>query len=52
MLKNLPALEALDLMNTKVTDTGLREHLMGMETLRFLTVTGTSVTKEGAKRLG
>jgi Leucine Rich repeats (2 copies) len=49
VLKNLPELEALDLMNTKITDTGLREHLLGMQTLRFLTVTGTSVTKEAVK---
>jgi hypothetical protein len=49
LLKALPQLEALDLMNTKITDTGLREHLMGMGSLRFLTVTGTSVTKEAVK---
>jgi hypothetical protein len=49
LLKSLPALEALDLMNTKITDAGLREHLMGMETLYFLTVTGTSVSKETVK---
>jgi len=49
VLKSLPALESLDLAHTKITDSGFREHLMGMETLRFLTVTGTGVTKETVK---
>ena len=49
LLRELPVLEGLDLANTKITDAGFREHLMGMESLRFLTLTGTSVTKEAAK---
>jgi Leucine-rich repeat (LRR) protein len=48
-LKTLPSLEALDLMNTKITDAGFREHLMAIDSLHFLTVTGTSVTKETVK---
>lgn len=48
-LARLPALEALRLRNTAITDDGFREHLMPLESLRLLVLTGTNVTGATAR---
>ena len=49
-LKELTALQSLDLSENPVTDAGLK-HLKGLTTLQSLDLSGTRVTSEGVRKL-